>query len=509
MPRRRAPSRNIKINPDILATPQERYFTEAEIRELYGPPRTLGKGAEERRLAMDSALQDSGVYSLLQHAIASGALPYGSFMGYGALQLIAQNGLVRACVSTVSDDMTRNWIKLTHVGEDEVELVEDTEDGELVPDLLAALENLQIQAVCHEALDYVGYEGGAFIFIDTGAKGADLALPLCVDEMSEELKPHRRLRFVVVDPVNVTPGLYDTLQPLSPSYMRPDTWLVLGQVVHSSRLLRLVANEVPTLLKPTYNFLGIPQAQILWDYVQHFSECRAAAARLLTKFSMTVFKTKTLSGMLFDGSNSTQLDRRIAYAIQNMSNDGIFAIDKDAEDVVKLETPISGVTDVVRQALEFLAAINRTPAVKLLGISPSGFNATGESDIRNYYDHIASMQEKVLRAPIKKILDCIQLHIRGKIDPSLRFEFEPLGEEDKALQATTQKTIADTAAVYLDRDVVSTEEVRRMLADLPESGFANIDPEDVPEFGGMPDLLGEQDETEPRLLPFGPQVQEG
>ena len=79
---------------------------------------------------------------------------------------------------------------------------------------------------------------------------------------------------------------------------------------------------------------------------------------------------------------------------QNMNNDGVLAIDKDDEDVLKLETPLSGVTDIVRQSLEILAALNRTPAVKLLGISPSGFNATGESDIRNYYDYITSQQEK-------------------------------------------------------------------------------------------------------------------
>ena len=75
---------------------------------------------------------------------------------------------------------------------------------------------------------------------------------------------------------------------------------------------------------------------------------------------------------------------RLQIMSQNRSNDGVIAVDKDAEDIVKVETPMAGVTDVVRQSLEIVAALNRTPAVKLLGISPSGFNATGESDIRNY-----------------------------------------------------------------------------------------------------------------------------
>ena len=61
------------------------------------------------------------------------------------------------------------------------------------------------------------------------------------------------------------------------------------------------------LLKPAYNFLGIPQAQILWDYVLHFQECRAAEARLLTKFSMTVFKTSMADILFSAGGTGTRV----------------------------------------------------------------------------------------------------------------------------------------------------------------------------------------------------------
>ena len=221
--------------------------------------------------------------------------------------------------------------------------------------------------------------------------------------------------------------------------------------------------------------------------------CRAAEARLLTKFSLTVFKTK-MEDILYASGGTAQIDARIRYMIQSMTNDGVLAVDKESEDVVKLETPLSGVTDIVRQSLEILAALNRTPAVKLLGISPSGFNATGESDIRNYYDHVRSQQEKVLRDGIKKALDCIQLYLRGTIDPSVTFDFAPLGEEDRAALATLQKTKADTIAVYMDRDIISQEEARQSLASDPDSGFSDIDPAEVPQGNGMPDALPEAGE---------------
>lgn len=485
MSSRNSSPRRMNLSPDVRGRPARPHIpTEDEIRAMFGPARTLG-APEDACIAMDNRLASSGVYTLLQHTFETGMAPAAQFMGYGALQNIAQNGLIRACIETVADDMTRAWIELKREGAGP----RTGEDDELLTELAHAADSLELQRIFHEAVELVGYEGGAFIFIDTGVSGDALLTPLHMGAYSAELRPGGILRFVVIDPVNVFPGDYNSLSPLSPDYFRPRWWWVLGQRVHASRLIRLTANEVPVLLKPAYNFLGIPQAQILWDYVLHFQECRAAEARLLTKFSMTVFKT-SMADILFSAGGTATLDARMRYMIQTMNNDGVLAVDKEAEDVIKLETPLSGVTDIVRQSLEILAALNRTPAVKLLGISPSGFNATGESDIRNYYDHITSQQEKVLRNGMRTVLDCMQLHLRGEIDPSVTFDFAPLGEEDRAALATMQKTKADTIAVYLDRDIISPEEARKALADDPDSGFADIDPEAVPEGNGMPDEAG-------------------
>ncbi len=486
---RPVPPPRLSLHPDVGGgIPGGVPPTLDEVRQLYGPPRTLG-ASEEERLALDSKLAEGGVYTLLQHTFQLGQAAAPQFMGYGALQNMAQNGLLRACIETVADDMTREWITLRGGAAD---------TGDRLKELEAALTRYDLQRVFHEAAELVGYEGGAFVFIDTGADGEQLTTPLHLGPSGTELAPGRPLRFTVIDPVNVFPGEYDSTSPLRADYFRPRWWWVLGERVHKSRLIRLVANEVPILLRPAYNFMGLPQAQILWDYILHFQECRIAEARLLKKFSMTVFKTN-MQDILLSAQGTAELDRRVRFMIQTMSNDGVLAVDKDSEDVVKLETPLSGVTDIVRQALEFLAALNRTPAVKLLGISPSGFNATGESDIRNYYDHITSQQEKVLRQGIRQALECIQLHEFRAIDRGLDFDFAPLGEEDRAALATQQKTLADTAAVYLDRGVISAEEARAALVRDADSPYSDIDPEDLPEGGvppGMEDEPGDVDDVD-------------
>ena len=462
-----------------LRTPPENakiFETVEKVRERFGPPVTLG-ASEEERLAQDEALAESGLYgaiykSLQQHAYELGQYPVTSFIGYGALQQIAQNGMIRACVQTVADDITREWIQIT--GSDDAEKVE-------------ALQNLQekkykLRTIFHEAATLTGYMGGAFIYVDTGTEKPEL--PLRFTNESAELEQGKTLRFVVIDPVNVSPGDYNASNPLRRDYMRPKYFWVLGTKVHASRLLRLYDNPPPTLLQPAYNFLGIPQAQILWDYVMHWNQCRVYTADLVRKVSLLVFQTSTDD--IFNSPNGVQLfDIRMKALQRYRDNNAIFVCDKDAENVMNVQTTIAGCTDVVRQSLEMIAAINRTPAVKLLGISPSGFNATGESDIRNYYDYIRSKQE-LRREALTTCLKAIELVEFGQIDPDLTFEFKELSKEDEASAAMTAQSRASTLATLAQLQAISAEEMREAVKNEPAMHLAFLsdeapegDPEDI------------------------------
>ena len=452
-----------------------------EWRDKLKPAVTLGMPEEEAMLANDSAC--TYAWNLLSHSMELGQMPTtASFMGYPALQDIAQNGLIRACIETVADDMTRDFGKIKS---------EEPDKAEIVTAMNNALEQFHVQDVLHEVAEKVGYFGGCLVYIDTGANDAELQTPLNMGEYSNELRNLKAFR--VIDPINVYPGAYNSAEPLKPDFFKPDHWYVMGKRVHASRLIRFVANEVPQLLKPVYNFFGIAQAQLLWDYVIHFSECRVATANIAKKYSMTVFKTNMLA-TLMDGAGTDQIDKRMRLIAMYQDNNSITAIDKEAEDIVKIETPIGGLTDITKQGLEFLAALNRTPAVKLLGISPSGFNATGESDLRNYNDHISSQQEKVFGHGLKIIIDCIHVFLFGKTNYGLTFEWSELGEEDQAAMANTQKVKADTMAVLLDRSVISPEEARQAVASDPDSPLSFIDPAEVPE--GEPLDMGDLDDAD-------------
>ena len=441
--------RSLHIPPAPVAV----FDTVESVRKRFAPPVTLGYG-EKERLAQDNMLADSGFYdtihrSLQQHAAELGQYPVTTFVGYGALQQIAQNGMIRACVQTVADDITREWIKVTGSKDAQrVELIQDVQE-----------RKYHLREVFHEAATTTGYMGGAFVYIDTGTEKPEL--PLRINDQSAELEKGSTLRFIVVDPVNVSPGDYNATDPLKADYLKPRFFWVLGRRVHASRLIPLLDNPPPTLLKPAYNFLGIPQAQILWDYVLHWNQCRVYTADLVRKVSLLVFQTDTDAIFMTPGGVQN-FDVRMKALQRYRDNNSVFVCSKENEAVQNVQTSIAGCTDVVRQSLEMIASINRTPAVKLLGISPSGFNATGESDLRNYYDYVRSKQE-LRRDAITKCLKAIELVTLGQIDPELGFDFCDLSKEDEAQAAMTAQARAGTLATLLQMQAISAEEAREAV----------------------------------------------
>lgn len=457
---------SVAIETAAASVRQEKARIKAqELKKACRLPATLGFGtsadSQSVREAMDSAFlnnvsMDSIFETLTGHAADMGQFPYTSFVGYGALQQIAQNGMIRNCIKTVADDVTRAWIKIKG-GEDT--------DPQKIDDLQTAQDReFHLQSVFNRAIAKVGFMGGAFVFIktepseDTGGD-IDLTLPLVLNRFSAEITQGSLLSFVVVDPINVSPAAYNSYDPLREDYMRPREWMVLGNRVHASRLLTLYANEPPVLLKPMYNFLGIPQAQILWDYVLHWNECRVSSQELIKKLSLLIYYTN-MQDRMASPNGVAELDQIMEVLQHYRSNDSVFVANNDTDKVENVSMTISGATEIVKQAQEMIAAINRTPAVKLFGISPSGFNATGESDLRNYNDHIRSQQE-LYRPAVQKCLEAIQLTLWGEIDPDITFEWNELDMDNESAQAMNFNARMTALATLKDRNAISAEEMRQ------------------------------------------------
>ena len=88
------------------------------------------------------------------------------------------------------------------------------------------------------------------------------------------------------------------------------------------------------------------------------------------------------------------------------------------------------------------------PVTKLFGRSPAGMNATGESDMQNYYDLIEKEQETRLRPVLDKLLPIIFTSELGSVPNDLDFNFNPVRRANEAEKQDlgSQQTAAVTQA---------------------------------------------------------------
>ncbi|MBE1237485.1 DUF1073 domain-containing protein [Phaeovibrio sulfidiphilus] len=428
-----------------------------ERRPLSVSPALIRRLAEDRALLGDARSGAAGLSCAATESLVEGI---GGSVNYPLLAGLCRNGLIRAGIDTVAHAMTSEWIRLTCLGGHP----DETQRAKLAS-LETALGAFGLQDVFAEAARMIGYFGGCLVFIDTGTSDPDvLRLPL--DHHPLSFPKGALQRFTLIEPGTVSPGVCDTRNPLSEDYYRPVTWKIAGTLeVHRSRFLYFSAGDLPARIRPSYNFFGVPMAEVALDYVAHFTETRAAAARLLTKFSRLIFKTNMND--VLSGGLGTDMERRIQYAIDHWTNDDLFIIDKEDEDVIKVESTLGGVTEIVRQSLEMVAAIFRVPVMKLLGISPSGLNATGDADLRNFHENVGHLQEKQLNAPLEKALDVLQLHLFGEIDPALTFEWRPLEEQNEAELARIDELAARTLALGVEAGAITAQEMRAALMKMP------------------------------------------
>lgn len=468
------------ITPMVKATQEVAYEVPSQqvkpYGEIFAPAATLASEdatafAKEHGLASDSIGSGdfSGIGGYLNQFYGNPSSH--GFIGYARCSDLSQAGLMQAGVQTLADEMTRKFI--------DVKGGQDEDSAAAVEKIQREFKRLDVKAVFRTMAEYCGYFGGGLLFVRLRGE-SDLSKPIAI--APEYIGANSIDALIPVEPINVSPVQYNSTNPLRKDYFKPTMWMVNGVgPVHATRFLKFVKNEPPMLLRPAYNFFGVPDVQIALDYLLHFTETREAAARLLTKFSLTILKTGSMQFVRKDAAT------RVQKMVQERDNDGMYVIDNETEDIVQLNTPLSGITDIVRQGLELLACIWRIPVVKFLGVTPGGLNATGDSDIRNFYDHVVAQREKIFAHPLDKLFKMVQLSLFGQIRTDLSYDWPSLWEMTEREQAEVAKLQAETDAVLVNAGVLDQSEPRTRISTDPMSQYAGIDPQDVPAPREMPD----------------------
>ena len=119
----------------------------------------------------------------------------------------------------------------------------------------------------------------------------------------------------------------------------------------------------------------------------------------------------------------------------------------DGETWSRQRIDFAGLPEMARTFLQVAAGAADIPVTRLLGQSPAGLSATGESDVRNYYDMIAARQELDLRPQLER-LDRLICPSEGIDEGALSFAFRPLSQLDEPAKAALALSRAQATQVY-------------------------------------------------------------
>lgn len=421
------------------------------------PPGVVPEGREAPVLAADS----------LAYTFCNDAFPGSGFPGFAYLSQLATRAEYRAFADAISKEMTREWIEFTCAGTDGT-------GAEKIKAIEAEFSRLDIRGVFNRAAQHDCYFGRAQIYIKL--RGADPKTPLILDSRTVPVGSFEGIN--TVEAIWTTPSQYNANDATSPSFYKPTNWFMIGVEVHASRLMTIVTRELPDMLKPAYNFAGMSLSQLAEPYVNNWLRTRQSVSDLISNFSITAIAT-AMDQILQGEDDGASVIRRAQLFTATRNNLGVMLLDKEREELVQVNTPLSGLSELQAQSQEHMCSVSRLPAIILTGISPAGLNASSDGEIRVFYDWIASQQTSYWLHPLQTILKVVQLSLFGEIDETISIKFKPLYQMSPKEAAEIREIDARTDATYLDRNVISADETRTKLADDPDSGYQGLETEMV------------------------------
>ena len=343
----------------------------------------------------------------------------------------------------------------------------DIDNFEMVLNSLDFYEKIALAV--QRALEY----GGAFIYINTD--DTNLSLPLYLNEKTASTNKITGL--TVIEPWQAAPVQVNSFNPLKANYMEPDLWWVLGAStsVHKTRLIPIVFYSVPDLIKPLYNYLGLPLSFYMKNYVSNADTVRQSISDLILRFRTKIIKTTAQK------IADPQTQARVKYMNATSNNLATLLLAKD-EEWIETVTSLSGMDNLLSQMYELMTASTRgIPVTKLLGLSPRGFNATGEYDENNFYDVIDGYAKSVVIPVMEKAAEYVLCFKAGILDEP-KYEFNPRKQIRPKEQAEINNLKADYISKLIMSGVVTGKDAIRAISE-DNFKFDWIDIEDykVPE----------------------------
>lgn len=432
----------------------------------YTPPKSVIPKGKSQKVIGDSFCD------LVNAGLFNGYESYMSFPGYPALSILLQKSEIKIATEEASNEPLRKGF--------EIKCESDRENREeVIEKLNQEIKRFDIKSIIKKA-GFLGESMGAGNIIAV-FEGDDTDKQEVLSELvlsKDKIKKKSLKQFKVIEPIWMYPAKYNASNPLDDYFYDVELWFISGGLtVHSSRVFRVIPYPLPDILKPAFNFGGLSLTQMMIPYVKNYESVRDEIPEILKTFRTYILKTD-LQALAED---KCEFERRMNSFVYGKTNHGVYAIDKDSEDIAQINTSLSELSNIFNDYLKSLCIPSRLSATKLTGIQPSGMSATGEGERQALHETIASKQENIYKPALNWMLKIIMLNEYGEIFEDIFIDFPPIEEISEIELAQVNKIQSEIDIAYLESGVLSAEQVVDRIAKDPESGYEGItyeEPED-------------------------------
>ena len=178
--------------------------------------------------------------------------------------------------------------------------------------------------------------------------------------------------------------------------------------MHRSRCLVFKNGSLPEYgAAQQYYYWGLPEYIRIHKDLSRALKTHTNAANMIEKSVQPVYKQRGLQNMLA-GPNGDEMELKrlqVLDASRGMMN--TIAIDMEGEEYDFKTFQMSGTKEILDSACNLLSAVTCIPQTILFGRSPAGENATGESDLENYYNFVEGIQKRMLKKNVRTLIKAI------------------------------------------------------------------------------------------------------
>lgn len=386
--------------------------------------------------------------------------------------------LARKIVNIPAMDATRKW-RDWQAKKEQIELI-DTEE-----------KRLGVQGKFMEAMIKARLFGGSAIYIGTGEQ--DISKPLDPAQVGRG-----GVKFLTVLPKRSLQAGQLVQDPASPLFNKPGMYTLVAteiqKEIHPSRLAIFTGEDIPDNIFGVGGFVdgwGDSVLMSTLDPIKHADGTAANIASLIFEAKVDVIRLPNFMSSLSDPSYTDRIMKRYGLAATGKGINGTLLLDKDEEYEQKTAN-FTTLPDVLMGLMQVVAGAADIPMTRLLGMTPGGLAATGESDLRNYYDRVSAMQTLQIDPGTQALNECLIVSALGSRPAEVHYIWGSLWQVSDKERAEIGKLDMETIKGLNETSLFPPEALANAAVTLlMEHSILPSLQEQIDDAGGLPDYEAE------------------